>query len=248
MPDLSIPLRGDATAIRNYLRRLPAMLSGRTTDPQQLGRTFKTLFAVNVLDHISKAFAIKAAGGTDDLGDKWRPLKRSTIAQRPVGVAEKKALGITGKRERGLLTPAQNARWKGIFAGIFRKLAPRVGEAEAKATAAKIAWSILKREGAMTKLDVLGGRNVLIHRVTDRLYRSLSVGSFLFAAKGTVNYRPHPDQVLDVDRANEIVIGTKVPYAEHVHKLRRLWPPSIRKWVLESLEAAGAEVQRLVSR
>ena len=245
MNEITIPLTGSKRDIKAYVRQLPAILTGRASDPQGLGRMFKTLFAVNLFERISRAYAVKASGGTDDLGDKWAPLKRETIAQRPVGRAEKKALGITGRRERGLLTPAENQRWKGIFASVFRRLAPRVGEDEAKKIAARMAWAILKREGAMTKLSVLGGRNVLILRNKDRIFRSLSVGTFLFAGNGAMNYRPGPDQILEIE-GGSLVMGSRVPYSGHVHKRRRLWPRSIRKWIVDSLSAAANELKGLV--
>jgi phage gpG-like protein len=35
-----------------------------------------------VLKHVSRAFSVKARGGTDEAGERWQPLSRYTIARR----------------------------------------------------------------------------------------------------------------------------------------------------------------------
>jgi hypothetical protein len=132
-----------------------------------------------------------------------------------------------------LLTPEQNRRWKGIFASRFAKMmAQGMPAGEAKATAAKIAWAILKSEGARTKLDVLGGRKVDIGRDTGILFRSLTPG---------IEDRPsgEADQIFEAT-PGLIVVGTKVPYASDFHKVRPMWPDTMPDVWMEAVNKAAA--------
>lgn len=233
---------------KQILRRLPGYCTGRLPDSYGLGRLFRLRFALGILERVEAAFKVKAQGGTDDLGEKWRPLKRETIAQRPVTAGEKRKLGITSEhRNRGLLTDAQDKLWRGIFRSNLMRLISRVGEAEAKRRAAQIAWAILKSMGALTKLEVLGGRHVLIHVVSGDLQRSLSVGRR--HSMGTA-YVPPPHQVFLVDKRGEMVVGTDLDYAGRVHKLRRLWAPASRQgpWRQYAADRAGEVVANNVER
>lgn len=218
--------RGSRTELKSLLRSLPSICAGKTRDHYGIGRAFRVQFGVTMLEQISKAFLVKSIGGTDELGDKWKPLAPATIAQRPVTAGEKKRLGITGPRERGLLTPDQNKLWKAIFASKLAKLATMLPYGEAKALAAKSAWGILKSKGALTKLAVLGNRQVTMLIVTGKLFKSLYPGYFLFGQ--SQNYVPGTDQVFRVDRPGIIELGSKVKYANHQHAMRPLWP-DVRK-------------------
>lgn len=200
------------------LRDLPAYISGKKRDRHGLGRTFKSFFIQKVYAKIRTAFLAKSDGGSDEFGDRWKPLTKETIAQRPLAKGEAKQLGVTGYRTRGLLTRKQDERWRGVFASTFKRLSRVMPEGEAKAIAAKTAWAILKSEGAKTKLDVFGNRKVPILRVSGRLLDSLSPGD---VSGGT--YRARPEQ-LAKHTGNLIVIGSKVPYALTMHRTRRLWP------------------------
>jgi hypothetical protein len=167
---------GTRADLVRLLQHIPAVLGG-APDPNGIARGIQ-LRAGNVLvSKVQQAFIVKSRGGTGEDGIKWKPLKRETIAQRRTTRSERKALGITGTRVRGLLTPAQDRRWRQIYGSrLARLLASGVGGGEARATAARIAWAILKSEGAMTKLDVLGGRQVDILRDTGELLRSFTPG------------------------------------------------------------------------
>lgn len=212
---------------RKMLRKvhdLPGVLSGRLPDPNGYRDTFTSAFGHNLFTKIHKAFLTKSEGRRDDLGDFWKPLKRSTIAARPIRKGERKKLGILGlgRGGRGLLTAGENRIWKGIFASTLARLAPRVGENKAKALAARLAWGILKARGARTRLEALGGRKVPIHIVTHRLERSLQPGTL-----SGRNYKPPEEQIFEIG-GRGVIIGTAVPYGAKLHRTRRLWP-SVRK-------------------
>jgi hypothetical protein len=207
--------RGTRRDVRRLMARAARMLTGREADPGGIARGIQLRIGTTALSLIQQAFLVKSRGGTGSDGIRWKPLQRATIAQRRTTAAERKELGIGGKRVRGLLTPAEDKEWRGIFASVVARLrAQGVGGAEA--IAARIAWARLKAKGAKTKLDVLGGRTVDIGRDTGRLFRSLTPG---------VAERPGaaPEQVFRVE-PGAVVVGSNVPYARGFHKERPLWP------------------------
>jgi hypothetical protein len=200
----------------------------------EIGRGVRLRMGVALLSQVQQSFLEKSRGGTGSDGIKWKPLSPATIAQRRTTREERRTLGITGRRERGLLTPAQNRRWKGIFASRLAKLmAQGMAAGEAKAIAAKIAWAVLKSEGAQTKLAVLGSRKVDIGRDTGILFRSLTPG---------VEDRPSgsPDQIFDADSPGAVIVGTNVAYASDFHKVRPLWPDTIPPEWMRAVNAAAA--------
>lgn len=215
------------------LRSLPGILSGRLPDSRSYRPTLIGRLGHHLFTKIHEAFTAKSLGGSDEFGDRWKPLKRETIAQRPIVPGERKKLGILGlgRGGRGLLTAQQNRLWKGIFASTFRRLAPRVGEGEAKRRAASLAWGILKARGAKTKLEVLGSRQVPIHVVSHRLEESLKPGQLSGG-----QYTPPDEQVFQF-QGRSLRMGTEVPYADRLHKTRRLWPPirKMKPWIAKGL-------------
>jgi len=237
--------RGGATAA---LRKLPRYVNGTLPDIKSYGKVFKNYFAHALLEKIHDAFVIKSIGGTDETGLKWKPLKRETIAQRPLQPGEAKQRGIQylGRSGRGLLTAQQNKEWKGIFWSVYKRLVLKIGEAAAKAEAAKQAWAIMKSRGAKTKLDVLGGRNVPILIVSGRLEKSLRPGS----VDGT-EYRPPAEQVFQRHWGG-VTIGTEVEYAAKQHKTRPLWPTTAAMtrsgWLKAAIRTAFNQVAGMVKK
>lgn len=229
-----------------YLRNLPSELVG---NHGELKSVFASAFAHALFTKIAKAYEIKSAGGTDELGYKWKDLKPTTKAYRKLKSGELSSMGIQGKRQRGLLTPSQNKQWKAIFASTMKKLIARgMGVDEAKGKAAQVAWSIMKSKGALTKLSVLGNRKVPILRVSDRLYKSLSPGTL----SGGRYYKP-ANQVFEI-QGKTITLGSSVPYAAKQHKTRPLFPSinKIKPWLLEAAvvgsNAALEHVRSVVER
>ena len=213
---------GTRADLARYLRAIPTALSGGP-DPLGIARGIQLRVGVAVLSCVQQAFVVKSRGGAGDDGIKWAPLARATVAQRRTSAADRRSLGITGKRVRGLLTPAEDRRWRAIFGSRLAQLRQVMGEGEAKARAAQIAWGVLKSEGAKTKLEVLGGRTVDILRDTSKLFRSLTPGvaDRPSGADGQV-FRTPPGHV---------IVGTNVPYAAAQHAgragripARPLWP------------------------
>lgn len=210
------------------IQRVATGISGRGTDRAMAMRVLLPV-AIRLLSLVQAAFLVKSRGLVGPDGIQWAPLSPKTIAARRTTPAELRSLGIRGKRVRGLLTPTEDRRWRGIFASrlaAFR--AAGMGDGAARARAAANAWAILKGEGAQTKLQVLGSRKVDIGRDTGALLRSLTPGvrldgqlfdlRALTAATGAVG------QLLDVLTPGRFTVGSNVPYAGKFHAKRPLWP------------------------
>ena len=68
--------------VKRELSKLPGIISGRLPDPDGLRRFFFAVIARVLFQKIHKAFDTKSKGGTDELGNSWRSLKRSTEKRR----------------------------------------------------------------------------------------------------------------------------------------------------------------------
>ena len=221
------------------LALLPRILAGNEPDRHGIARGFRLRLAAAFLSKVKQAFLVKSAGGTDEAGISWPPLSAAYLAYgrrfgRGEQAALKKSAGLgAGNRyapggNKGLLTKAQLTRWKQVYGHTFRTLSASVPIGEAKRKAAAIAWARIKKEGARTKLDVFGSRRVEILRDTGILFNSLSPGT-LSAGGADASYSAPPGQVVRMG-ANDLVVGTNVPYATYHHNAknprahRPLWP------------------------
>lgn len=208
--------RGTTPEVKAILKSIPAILAGHAPDPHGIARAVQLRVGVAALSQIQQDFLIKCRGGAGADGITWPPLKRSTIAARRTTRQERKSLGITGRRTRGLLTPAEDKLWRQIYGTRLARLRLHMGESAARAKAAAIAWAELKRRGAKTKLDVLGGRKVDIGRDTGRMFRAFNPG---------VDDRPsgEVDQIFDTPTGS-VIVGNNVPYFPAFHARRPCWP------------------------
>lgn len=244
----TVTFKGTTRELKSLLHSLPALISGKKPDTQGIGRMFKHAVAYYLFEQIEHAFVEKSWGGTDNLGYKWKPLKKSTIAYRPIGPGDVRKYRLPRNRTRGLLTPVQNRTWKQTFYRMYKKLSQRLTDTNAKILAAKIAWAKVKAGGARTKLEVLGNRKVQILVVTKRLFESVQAGSY---SSGT--YTPPSEQLFQSGRG-EIRIGSKVPYFAKQNKARTIIPPPSRigPWLKAAVRAAVTDITpqitRLVSR
>lgn len=224
--------RGTRADLSRLIRSMVTELAGKGDDPYTVVRPILIRGALALLSKVQGAFIQKARGGTGDDGITWKPLTRGTIAQRRTTAGERRTLGIGGRRVRGLLTPAEDRRWRGIFRSTLAQFNAR-GVAGGAALAAQRAWAILKSEGAKTKLDVLGGRTVEIGRDNGALLRSLT--------PLTEETQSLPEgQILEAE-AGRITVGSNLSYALHFHKSRPLWPEKVPEVWMEAVAQAVAK-------
>lgn len=213
----TVHVRATHDEIRNALMQAPAV--ARQGGP--IADAMMTRVGMAVLGRIKQAFVVKARGGTDEAGEKWKPLSPKTIAysktrQRGRG-GRTKAEKKRATHPSQALNAKQQARWWAVYR---RQLAIYKGD---KGHAAAVAWLVLKREGATTLVSKYGGRQVEILRDTGLLLNSLSPGV------------ASSESVFRVG-AGEVVVGTNRKGARGHHQgrpgrlpQRRLWPEP-RKW------------------
>lgn len=207
-------VRMSRSDVREQILSFVKSCAGTATEHAESAKIVHTAIGLAALGDIKTDFVRKARGETGEDGVKWPPLSPEYLAyQRRFGPGEKaqlkRAAGLgRANNQRGLLTAAQNRKWKNVFSFHFKRLAVSVGIAEAKARAAAIAWKILKADGAKTMLEVFGNRQVEILRDTGVLFNSLSPAYW----SGDDEYTPPEDQLFDL-ASNGVAVGTNVPYA-----------------------------------
>lgn len=203
------------------LRQAASMASGNGSS--EATNALMVRMGLTALSLIKTAFVTKAAGGTDEAGDSWPALQKSTIAysRKHPGVP----LNVKGSKNRAgfapswMLTEKQRKRWWALCASI--------GPAGA--------WIILKSEGAKTLIGEYGDTKVQILRDKGFLLNSLSPGMIPSQDSPPVP-PPQPsgeggaNQIFDYG-PGEVIVGTNRKHAAAHHtgipgKLpqRRLWP------------------------
>lgn len=250
--------RGSRQEAKNLVYRLMRVLTGQEPDTGGIARGVFLAVGFAALSSIKEDFIVKSRGGTGADGVKWKPLTKEYLAYgRRFGRGEaaglKKAAGL-GRANRlapgtnkGLLTVAQKKRWGQIFARTLARMLLSLPPGEAKARAAQIAWTVLKREGAKTKLEVYGNRVVDINRDTGILFNSLSPGQI--SGEGSTSTYSKPsgdggDQQIFETIGNGVIVGTNVAYAAAVNAIRPIVPTEApAAWQEEWSEVAGKAVE-----
>ena len=215
MTQTTIHVRASRAAVRAAILRIPQEVRG--TGP--IASAVMARVGVVALGHIKQAFIVKSRGGTDEAGDRWVPLSPATVAYSRTRGRGRGGRTRTERAREGRPSQALNSRQQARWWDLYRQgLAIYRGD---KGRAAKRAWGILKREGAVTLFERYSGRHAEILRDTGVLLNSLSPGT----SPGSV-FQPGPGSV---------TIGTNVPYAAAHHSgvpgrlpQRRLWPEPSR--------------------
>lgn len=210
-----IYFRGSVEDAKEAVVTVVRSVTGSSQERADLAKSVFTAIGLQALSDVKDDFVRKAQGQTGEDGITWPKLSRKYLAYgRRFGTGEaaslKRDAGLgKGNRHRGLLTKAQDKRWKQIFASRLARFAASMDIGAAKARAAQIAWATLKKEGAKTKLMVFGDRQAEILRDTGVLLNSLSPGQ---VSIGNSEYTPPGDQIFNLT-ASGVIVGTNVPYA-----------------------------------
>lgn len=191
--------RSSRAELRRTIASIPQELSSGATGVQDILRRCGQL----VLDKIRDAFLVKSAGGTDEAGERWVPLKPTTIAYSRSG-RNTRERNRSQRPSQGLTNKQQKEWWD-----LYRQgLAIYRGD---KASAAKRAWGIMKQRGVKTLISKYGAQRVDILYNTGTLFNSITS---------------------HVTSTGNIVVSSKHPTAAVHHNgsqsrgipQRRLWP------------------------
>jgi len=224
--------------VKRVIREIPGIISGRLRDPHQLHNKFWGAVALSMFESLHKAFEQKSLGLQDELGIFWSDINEETKAySRPINrndLTTPQRRASKNKNTIGLLTPTQYKEWKKIFSKIYYSLREKLGESEAKEFAAQVAWDKLKKSGASTKIDVLGRRDLLIMRNSDKLFKSF------FPGKLTKNsYRKYnKDQVYIVEKGS-VTVGTQVDYAGDAFEKRPMFAGDMSPWIRRATKSGS---------
>lgn len=209
--------------LREYLRQLPGVLTGRLPDYDGIAHGFKLRMAFAFFYMAKEAFIVKSRGGTDDTGTSWPKQTAKYLAYGRGPKSTRRGGGVSPGGKDGFMTKDQLKRWQRTYAQTLARLLLQVPEDEAKRRAAQIAWAQAKREGVQTLLQVFGSRWADILRDTGLLFNSMSPG-VLVENGPDASYGKPPDQIVE-ERPGELAVGTNVKYAaKHHYGKRPLWP------------------------
>lgn len=253
--------------LKDLIKNLPAIISGSVTDVQGIGNGFRSRIGYTILSLILPNFDELGQGLPGIDGTKWPPLSKEYLAySRRFGSTEKadlrKQAGVSKQHQhapgdkKGLLTTDQLKLWRRTYADRLAWYIMRESDDKAKAHAAAVAWIVVKRAGAKTKLDVYGNRKVTILVDTGRLRGSLQPGYLQEPNGPQAEYvkpagKGGPDQVFE-NNTGELIVGTNVQYASAHHNAkgkrpkRRLWPNQFPdSWWQEILGAGVSGLLRI---
>ena len=274
-----IVFEGRNSDARRAVRTFIAILTGQP-DPMGLARSVFYTIGIAALSDIQLDFIRKSRGGTGEDGVKWKPLSKEYLAygrrfgrgeqaalKRAAGLGREHRHGVGGNKiidgrwegdeyrpvyggNTGLLTAEQKQRWNQVFARTLASLAARHDLAKAKGMAAAHAWNVLKGEGAKTKLEVFGNRQVEILRDTGVLFNSLSPGYLTpDGSDYTPPSGPGGDEQVFKAISNGIIVGSSVKYAARQNKTRPFIPKEVPKawlarWSETAVNVIGIALQR----
>lgn len=222
----TIHVRATRAEVIRALRQVPRLVSGRG-GASPLVKALQVRIGLAALSKIKQAFVVKACGGTDEAGERWRPLVPATIAysRRHPGVPKKRPFWTF--HPSFAVTKRQRARWWALYYGFKRIFHGNKGKAAA------LAWINLKRESGytiVTLYDRYAGTPVEILRDTGLLFNSLSPGVPPAVPSPPVPPPKPPHQVFRFGTGG-VIVGTNRRFAGTHHRgvprripQRRLWP------------------------
>ena len=92
----SVAFRNKAD-VRAFLDSLPGLITGKVRNTQRLSERILRAGAREALELVRQAYRVKAAGGKDEAGTKWKPLKASTKRRKQAEGVDQGILRQTGR-------------------------------------------------------------------------------------------------------------------------------------------------------
>ena len=256
MPTQTLTIRRqELPHLRDVIRSLPAVLTGRAPDIGGIARGLTSRLAFGFLSLVRDNFERKSRGEAGDDGKPWKPLSQAYLAygRRWSGQNKRHASGrvtpLAGGRwpggKDGFMSDSQERQWWVDYKQVLSFLIQRHSPATAKGIAAGAATNRYKERGGETKWDSpkLGKRQpgvgYAILRDTGNLANSLSPGSFTESGV-SASYSPNGDQKFE-QQPGQLFVGTNVFYAGAHHspkdksRQRRLWPEKLPTFWMDDL-------------
>lgn len=204
-----IQFAGSRHKVRLVADRLRAILAGREADSYGIAEGFMLSLGFGALSDVKAAFQTKTAGGTDEMGVKWPPLKPETIARRKM---------FSGPTTNDSQEVKDYIRLYGnAYRRNLKRLKLSLPEAQAKTRAKQLAAAEVRKKLGKTKVEILGSRTVEILRDTGILFNSLSPGTITTNNIGGGHYdkpsAPGGDEQVFERAMGTVIVGTNVPYA-----------------------------------
>lgn len=241
-------------ALESLLRSLPAILAGRLPDKSGIRSGFQARIGFSALSLIAEDFEKLGRGGVGAAGYKWARNSPEYLAYGKGPKSSRKgpgrAPGHADQPGSGFLNRGEMKLWRKYYGQTLAFLLRRGTPLEsAKPIAAGAAWKKMKAGGARTKLHEFGVKRIDNDQVgVDRgtMRRSLLPGVLADAAGPGATYSRSGDKQIFEQTGDSVAVGTKVPYAIHFHKRRRLWPEVFpAAWWTEILGAAVRGLMRI---
>jgi len=212
--DITINSNIPAQKLRDILSSLPSTLSGRNSSHDDIRRVFTSHFVHKLFSLLLKSYIARANGGTDSLGNRWKPLADSTLARKA------RTMQLGAVTEFNLLTQRQLDKWQQEYNKAKKDLSSVMPTAKAEAMARRIAW---KNSRSRIPIGVHNGD----------LIRACRPGTI-----SGDSYTPPDGQFLS-ESPGRLIIGLDVDHAKFFNKARKIWPRSMKSWVTEAAAYAA---------
>jgi hypothetical protein len=220
-------------------RGIPArILQGKVPEYITVYRLYRAKLTHEIMRRVNDAFFTKSDAGTDDLGNKWKPLAPTTIKYKPPTPIEKGTYRLRGSLSTGLLNPSQRAEFYRIYSEELTKLSKieffdrlAMGIEDPKKEATKRAWRAIKSQDPPETTTNINIR-------TGALVASTAPGQ-------VYNHRYYAPKFQQVTIATGINIKLTLPYASAVDAVRPVIPDNVVAWILEAHEQVIPEVKAL---
>jgi hypothetical protein len=235
----SVKTRYTKAQVAAILRNGTRAIHGAGPDTYGFAKVFYGAIAHSLFASIYAACIAKSQHGRDELGFRWVDLKPETKAYSRKDA--RAGVPLPGPKYRPTLTPAQDKAWRGRFAGVMRHLEKK-GVGSSPEISAGSAWNFVKeRLGAMPLIDILREKKIPLLAESGDLLQSLAPAEI--SADGQYR-RTNYKQIFRVSKG-ALTVGTAVPHATAVDRVRPLWPKDISVWMDR---AVGAGQSAILSR
>lgn len=204
--------RGTKAELRRQIYHLVAIMSGRASDENHIGKQFAMAIGYQFLADIHNAYDEKARGRIDDMGYQWAPLSPITLfrrrnqsgqpneaAQRKLERLQKSRKGFLRDREQEHLLYLTSIGYN-PDSRLSKKIARQVAEA--------------KYSSQESMLSAAAAGDVEILKDTGVLFGSLTPGVLQGFHYSKPTVPGGEDQIFDVN-PGEVILGTSVEYGHH---------------------------------